>query len=349
MFEEAASSASSVIQKLCTTTPTNFYSENNEFTLERVIEEFDEMMESAGMVFIQAYNETGRTSEMLGELKSLFGSVTLIPFPVLFTGICLQLSAGLLLTVRETLDEFFHGWTFVEGESWYALSEAESKRFSSSRSWGYYHLPAKKYMEMVELYTVNVLAKGFENPKLALDWLEKTHILEDAKQEIVQKIMLVSQTHEATCATNLGNQLETSQERDALQMSKVSPESEEHSKGIYVEPNSKGDTAISKAFKSFQFPFALLSKLLDFLSSWFPSIAVKLGKLRIVLPQGSTILSWASTFLVLYVLHKKRKFLKRTLMEQSGALRRGLIDLWQLAFSVQLNPLAAVQPLPSAS
>jgi len=31
------------------------------------------------------------------------------------------------------------------------------------------------------------------------------------------------------------------------------------------------------------------------------------------------------------------------------AVKRALVDLWQLAFSYQVNPLAAVQPLSAAT
>ena len=39
----------------------------------------------------------------------------------------------------------------------------------------------------------------------------------------------------------------------------------------------------------------------------------------------------------------------RIVSRQVSSVRRALIDAWQLAFSVQVNPLAAVQQLPSAA
>ncbi|RWW87436.1 hypothetical protein BHE74_00003736 [Ensete ventricosum] len=38
----------------------------------------------------------------------------------------------------------------------------------------------------------------------------------------------------------------------------------------------------------------------------------------------------------------------RSVATQAAAVKRALVDAWQLAFSVQVNPLAAIQQLPSA-
>lgn len=38
----------------------------------------------------------------------------------------------------------------------------------------------------------------------------------------------------------------------------------------------------------------------------------------------------------------------RVLKRQALNVKKAVTDLWQLAFSYQVNPLAAVQPLPSA-
>ena len=38
----------------------------------------------------------------------------------------------------------------------------------------------------------------------------------------------------------------------------------------------------------------------------------------------------------------------RIALRQAVSAKKALVDAWQLAFSVQVNPLAAVQPLPAA-
>lgn len=39
----------------------------------------------------------------------------------------------------------------------------------------------------------------------------------------------------------------------------------------------------------------------------------------------------------------------RIAIRQATTAKKALVDAWQLAFSVQVNPLAAVQPLPAAT
>lgn len=41
--------------------------------------------------------------------------------------------------------------------------------------------------------------------------------------------------------------------------------------------------------------------------------------------------------------------LHRVFTNKAVSIKKALVDLWQLAFSYQVNPLAAVQPLPTAT
>ncbi|PHT96916.1 hypothetical protein BC332_34156 [Capsicum chinense] len=77
MFQEAEASSSSVIEQLV--------EKSNEFVEDNC--ELGDKLESAGMVFVQSLKELGRTSEILKQLKVLFGSVTTIPAQVFLTGI----------------------------------------------------------------------------------------------------------------------------------------------------------------------------------------------------------------------------------------------------------------------
>lgn len=79
MYEEAATLASSIVRQL----KGSNISDNNEAFDEN---ELFDMLESAGMVFVQALNQLGRTSAILNELKVLFVSATAIPVQVLLTG-----------------------------------------------------------------------------------------------------------------------------------------------------------------------------------------------------------------------------------------------------------------------
>lgn len=345
MYEEASSSSSSVLQKLRIERPSEYDVVSIELTLDNGISELDDMMEAAGMVFIQAYKHIHRTRDIFHDLKPLFGSVALIPYSVLFTGVCMQLYEGEFQIAREALDDFFKGWDFVQDVSWYILSQAERQKVPWGRTWNS-HLSMKKYLQLVELYAVNVLVKGLKNEELSLKWLEKLNILEEARQEIALKIKSVSKSIKSSSHPSSSHELETSQTKDCSlnkgatefsQMSKALSGSKEHLKTVDICTGSTHNSVVSR-----------YSKLVESLSLWFPALPQRLGNLGIAIPQGKFILILASTLLIFYLLKSKWNYAIRNLKEQSGAFRRVLIDFWQLAFNVQLNPLAAVQPLPSA-
>lgn len=350
MYEEASTSSSSVLQKLRTIRPSEGDVVNDEPTLENGISELDDIMEAAGMVFIQAYKHIHRTRDIFHDLKTLFGSVALIPFSVLFTGVCMQLYEGEYQIVRKALDEFFEGWVFVQDVSWYIPSEAERQKAPWCIAQNS-HLSMKNYLQIVELYAVNVLVKGLKNEDLALKWLEKLNILEEARQEIALKIKSVSRLQESKsikCFSHPSSShaQELSQAKDRSlkkgetefsQMSKALSGSKEHLETVDICTGSMDNSVVSR-----------YSKLVESLYLWFPALPSRLGNLGIAIPQGKTILILASTLFIFYLLKSKWKYAIRNLKEQVGAVKRVLIDFWQLAFNVQLNPLAAVQPLPSA-
>ncbi|KAK2992160.1 hypothetical protein RJ640_016933 [Escallonia rubra] len=82
MFDEATSLASSVVRRLRET----------ETASEGALEgsEYNDMLESAGMVLVQSLKRLGRTKDILKDLKLLFGSVTAIPVQVFLTGSSIQ-------------------------------------------------------------------------------------------------------------------------------------------------------------------------------------------------------------------------------------------------------------------
>ncbi|KAG8373916.1 hypothetical protein BUALT_Bualt11G0075000 [Buddleja alternifolia] len=81
---------------------------------------------------------------------------------------------------------------------------------------------------------------------------------------------------------------------------------------------------------------------------WFPTISLKLGNTRFVVPCGKMVM--ASLLLLMYYLtRKKQAALKRVLAKKAVSMKKALVDLWQLAFSYQVNPLAAVQTLPTST
>ncbi|ONI16865.1 hypothetical protein PRUPE_3G126100 [Prunus persica] len=81
-----------------------------------------------------------------------------------------------------------------------------------------------------------------------------------------------------------------------------------------------------------------LSKRLEPCVWWFHTITLKFGSARVVISKGKIVLGFL-ILLIYYVFQRKQATLKRMLW----------VDLWQLAFSYQVNPLAAVQPLAAAT
>lgn len=80
---------------------------------------------------------------------------------------------------------------------------------------------------------------------------------------------------------------------------------------------------------------------------WFRTFTLKFGNYRLVLSNGNVFLG--CLFLLICIIYRRKQAsLKRFVRKQALSIKKGLMDIWQLAFSYQVNPLAAVQPLPAA-
>lgn len=82
--------------------------------------------------------------------------------------------------------------------------------------------------------------------------------------------------------------------------------------------------------------------------SWFRNITLRFGNAQLVISSKSILLG-CLLLLTYYFMRRKQADLKRVLKRQALNVKKAVTDLWQLAFSYQVNPLAAVQPLPPAS
>ncbi|XP_015581889.2 protein APEM9 isoform X3 [Ricinus communis] len=185
MYEEAASVASSVLNKICNKNSINSNVKDQggeEF-------ELNDMMLSAGMVLVQSLSQLGRGSDILKELKQLFMSVDAIPVQVLLTGVCFQISEGSLLGVREFLEEFLGKWNFVEGRH-YVLVDA---RIDANLQEGYDKssiLGVDEYMEVAEIYAVTLLGTALKDLDLAISWVEKAALPEERQQDCQETIFV---------------------------------------------------------------------------------------------------------------------------------------------------------------
>nr|GEW46314.1 protein APEM9 [Tanacetum cinerariifolium] len=77
---------------------------------------------------------------------------------------------------------------------------------------------------------------------------------------------------------------------------------------------------------------------------WFRKVNLKFGSVRFAVSNGSILLT-ALVLLAYYFMRRKKYTITSILKGQAQFVKKTVIDLWQLAFSYQVNPLAAVEPL----
>ncbi|KAI9075368.1 hypothetical protein K1719_042680 [Acacia pycnantha] len=303
MFEEAASLASSILKRL---------REHGRglATEEEEASQVYDMLESTGMVLVQSLKELGRTSEILNQLRLCFVSVKFIPARVVLAGACFRIADGSPLAFREFLEEFLNGW-ILEGEQ-YCTVVAEASLEHEVGDSIQIVLGIDMYVEIVEVYAVNLLATVLNNGDLAISWVGKASLPEKKRQGILRKLHSIHSSK----STNM-SQISRAQS-PANNNEAFSPAELQSCEGL---------------------PSALKGKRPDNKKSRSKEFVISKGKMEL----GCVIL------LLCYILRKKQASVRGTLGRQLIAVKRALVDIWQLAFSYQVNPLAAVQPLPAAT
>lgn len=332
MFQEAASLSSSIIEQLVEKN-----GKTNEFVEDNC--ELGDMLESAAMVLVQSSKELGRTSEILKQLKVLFGSVTAIPAQVFLTGVCLQIPEGPSAEVQEILEEFVRKWRYVDGK-YYTVASMETdvpymEEFSNQISLG-----VDKYLEIIELYVITFLGRILGNLDLAISWVEKSAVPEEKKQDLLRRLHSMN-------TLKLGSSSQSS--ALPLQIDECTTDStslieekscNETANILEHKDQSKGENTTKQSLMEFsrrRTPFW-----------WFRTITLKFGSSHLVLSNGSIFLGFLAA-LVYYIVRRKQASLWSVLKRQASSTKKALVDFWQLAFSYQVNPLAAVQPLPPAT
>ncbi|KAK6126653.1 hypothetical protein DH2020_039600 [Rehmannia glutinosa] len=326
MFEEAASSASSILKRLLE----NFNGSHKGLEVsENFGNEWDDMVESAGMVLVQSLKQLQRTSEILKELKVLFGSLTAIPVQVFVSGACFQMSESLSTTVQGYLEEFLDNWIYMD-DRYYPRSGAEASVSDTEGSSFMFSIGVDEYLEVVELYVITLLATTLKHTDLAISWVEKA-MLPLEKRQSMNSSMVTSSSQ-----TSKSPQLP-----DEFFLRDQKPFNE-HQKDIESEYLSSGVNITAK------------EEILKFSRQrvpcfwWFRNIRLKLGNTEVVVPSGKMLLA-SLLLLTYYFTRKKQAMLKRVLVKKAVSIKKALLDLWQLMFSYQVNPLAAVQTLPTAT
>ncbi|XP_031254432.1 protein APEM9 [Pistacia vera] len=326
MYDEAASLSSSILNRL-----RDNYNVSNQTLYD--------MMESAGMVFVQSLKELGRASDIMTELKQLFVSVTHVPVQVLLTGACLQISEESYVGVREFLEDFLSKWSY-EDEKHYIVIDAEKKVDATEGCDGHSVLGIDQYSEVAEMYAVTLLGTVLNDVDLAISWIEKASLPEEKRQVLLRR--LHSRYSLKATDVSQGSSLlsEDFHEVHSSSLKKLNV-SERSSKALNANYLPSGENVTKQALLKFSrqtYPCFL----------WFRAITLKFGNVRMV------ISNWNVAFgclivLAYYLFRRKQASMKRTVGRRLLSVRKALVDLWQLAFSYQVNPLAAVQPLPAAT
>ncbi|KAI9115690.1 hypothetical protein K1719_013359 [Acacia pycnantha] len=330
MFEEAASLASSILKRL---------REHGRglATEEEEASQVYDMLESTGMVLVQSLKELGRTSEILNQLRLCFVSVKFIPARVLLAGACFRIADGSPLAVREFLEEFLDGW-ILEGEQ-YCTVVAEASLEHEVGHGIQIVLGIDMYVEIVEVYAVNLLATVLNNVDLAISWVEKASLPEKKRQGILRKL------HSIHSSKSINMSQISRAQSPANNNEACSPAELESCEGL---PSAlKGKRPDNKNFKSKE-AILKLSERMEPCFWCFRSFNFKIGNTQFVISKGKIVLGCV-ILLLCYILRKKLASVRGTLGRQLIAVKRALVDMWQLAFSYQVNPLAAVQPLPAAT
>ncbi|PKA57878.1 hypothetical protein AXF42_Ash012417 [Apostasia shenzhenica] len=276
-----------------------------------------------------------RTSELFDELKMLFGSVDAIPIEVFLTGACMQISSGLTTNLTALFEEFLSKWKFLDDDLYVYPKE---ERTSSQCSWQS-ALDSAKYLEAIEVFTVTILGKMLHKPELAIAWTEMADLPEEKRQDILRRLRLFT--------TNAGSSLD----QGAIQnVDSVEPPPGFTPFAEAGKSNAEMNRNVSNlaALKTVDPSVKCITHWRHHPLSWFSTIRLKFGSIRLVFPAGKAVLLGLFVAFASYSLRKKSSALKQFARRQALWMQKTLLDAWQLAFSVQVNPLAAVQQLPAA-
>ncbi|KAK9097596.1 hypothetical protein Sjap_023093 [Stephania japonica] len=334
MFEEAVSLATSVLGSIC--------GRDSSVLIEET--ELVDMMESTGMVLVQSLKELGRTSEIVNELKVLFGSATAIPIQVLLTGVCIQVSDGYLSGLAEFLDEFLGKWKHVNGQ-FYICAGEEVNESVLKGSDELSILEMEKYYEIAEIYAVVLLKAGSKNVDPVIVCIKKAELPDEKEKEFVERLQSLCSAR----ATNLSKEAETPYLRDE-NTSRVNSSLEAMKLGFEESATTLTAQRSSRIEDHPGQTILSCSKRVEPWFWWYHVVTLKLGHAFLNISQRK-ILLWCSAVcsavFAYYFLRKKHASIKQNTSRLVFSFKKALVDLWQLAFSVQVNPLAAIQPLPS--
>ncbi len=104
--------------------------------------------------------------------------------------VCLQISAGVLLEARAALEEFLAVWASnntrevsspVAGHLGKYRSAVVVSSSINGESSSRMFLTEEKFGGIAEIYVVQVLVKGFRDPKSAVEWIQHANLTQDKR------------------------------------------------------------------------------------------------------------------------------------------------------------------------
>ncbi|KAK9269547.1 hypothetical protein L1049_001323 [Liquidambar formosana] len=242
-------------------------------------------------------------------LNNCFGSVTAIPVQVLLAGACIQISEEANLTYMEGCD-------------------------------GRFVLGLDKYLEVVEVYVVTFLGMVLNNMDLAMSWVEKAALPEEKRQELLRRLHSMYSLKATKSSHGSFSPFPADEHKNCSSLKELNI-TEESLEALKAQYPPDGDKVTKQAIMK-------LSGRMDSCFWWFRTFSLKFGNARLVISNGKIVLG-CLIFLICYAFRRKQATLKRIARRRAFSMKKALVDLWQLAFSYQVNPLAAVQPLPAAA
>ncbi|XP_010693711.1 protein APEM9 isoform X2 [Beta vulgaris subsp. vulgaris] len=239
---------------------------------------------------------------------------------------CVQLSGGHPSRVRDFLEDFLARWQFNNEKDHVSVRPNVRKNdvvLSAKRS----TLEVDQYLKVVEFYAT-LLGMVLNDVDHALSWVEQAQLPEEARQDLLRRLVSL-------------NSLKSSSSLGAVSVS-MDEEPECHPLSLKeVKQSDKTMTVLSTQCHNsvVDTKHSIWISLQNMTQKTCHSVIASKGKIFI----GCLI------FLICYFIRKKRETIKRVVLRRVLSMKQALTDLWKLAFSYQVNPLAAVQPLPTSA
>lgn len=320
MFEEAAKLASSILDNGAK----RGYEQNNLA--------IRDAMESAAMVLIQSLGELERASEILNLLKDYFGSVKAIPVQVLVPGACIQVSRSVTTaTVQEFVEDFLANWQL--GDQGYFIAPVDSASGCESHV-----LRVEEYLEVAQFYALALLGTAKKDAYSSISWVESAQLPEEARQDLLRRLQSLC-LRDATSLPQIANASSQSNESKTRE---GETNNSDKTQSLATNPHVRELGHEEKSFLNWP-------RNLGQCFYWIRNCTLKTGNCGAV-ACNMKILLGCFLFVICYILRKKRRLeVMRYVKVKAISLKKALMDFWQLAFSYQVNPLAAMQALPSTN